>query len=55
MGHGSKSICISSLHHCHLGSVPAAGAGVFAILVNKFLKIMKIFQQLDRLRSQWVL
>ena len=36
-------------------SVAAARAGVFAILVNKFLKIMKIFQQLDHLRSWWVL
>ena len=38
-----------------LSSVAAAQAGVFAILVNKFRKIMKIFQQLDHLRSQWVL
>ena len=36
-------------------SVAAARAGVFAILVNKFLKIITIFQQLDHLRSWWVL
>ena len=36
-------------------SVAAARAGVFAILVNKFCKIMKIFQRLDLLISRWVL
>ena len=35
--------------------VAAARAGVFAILVSKFRKITKIFQQLYHLRSQWVL
>jgi hypothetical protein len=32
-------------------SVAAALAGVFAILVNKICKIMKIFERLDHLKS----
>ena len=36
-------------------SVAAAPSWHFAILVNKFCKIMKLFEQLDHLRSWWVL
>jgi hypothetical protein len=36
-------------------SVVAALSWCFAILVNKFCKIMKIFEQLDYLRNRWVL
>jgi hypothetical protein len=36
-------------------SVVAAPSWCFAILVNKFCKIMKIFEQLGHLRDQWVL
>ena len=42
---------ISHLLDVYPISVAAARAGVFAILVNKFCKIMKIFQQLDHVRS----
>ena len=46
---------ISHLLDVYPFSVAAARAGVCAILVNKFCKIMKIFQQLDHVRRQWVL
>ena len=36
-------------------SVAAAQTGIFAILVNKICKIMKTFEQLNHLRSRWVL
>jgi hypothetical protein len=36
-------------------SVAAALSWCFAILVNKFHKIMKIFERLDHLRNRWVL
>ena len=36
-------------------SVVAALSWHFAILVNKICKIIKIFEQLDNLRNQWVL
>ena len=37
------------------GSVAAAQSWCFAIFVNKFCKIMKIFEKLDHLKSWWVL
>jgi hypothetical protein len=37
------------------GSVAVTRAGVFANLWNKIGKILKIFERLDHLRSQWVL
>jgi hypothetical protein len=36
-------------------SVVAALSWCFAILVNKFCEIMKIFERLDHLRNRWVL
>ena len=36
-------------------SVAAAQSWCFAIFVNKFCKIMKIFEKLDHLKSWWVL
>jgi hypothetical protein len=38
-----------------IASVTAALSWCFAILVNKFCKIMKIFERLDHLRNRWVL
>src|SRR6266702_42913 len=39
----------------HLGSVATAQADVFAILGNKIVKILKIFVEVDYLRSRGVL
>ena len=36
-------------------SVVAAQSWCFAIFVNKFCKIMKVFEKLDHLKSWWVL
>ena len=36
-------------------SVAAAWSWCFAIFVNKFCKIMKVFEKLDHLKSWWVL
>ena len=51
----SSMICCCWGSWGFMASAAAARAGVFAILINKFRKIMKIFQRLDHARSWWTL
>jgi hypothetical protein len=50
----SSLVCLW-LQGSHRPSVAVTQAGVFANLWNKIGKILKIFERLDYLRSQWVL